>query len=107
MIFHLLFLQPERGSLDLLEKVDVVNKGYTLCQDHLEAKVFTNNHCDRLNFNPVPTLFRALEGSSIGDLLLDLTYTPIYNLTSLENETERPIPKINILQDLVISTGKL
>ncbi|KAG5867358.1 hypothetical protein JTB14_008410 [Gonioctena quinquepunctata] len=72
------------GREDLLEKLDELHVSHRLCQDHFEDKMFTNPHHDRLNFNAVPTLFPALEGSSRGPHLLDHSYTPLYELPCLD-----------------------
>lgn len=63
--------------------------------------MFTNKHRNNLNPNAVPTLFPALEGSSRGTSHLDHSYTPVYELGA------QSAPKINVLQNLIISPGKL
>lgn len=74
---------------DLMEKLGDLNKGYRLCSDHFEARMFTNQLRERLNFNAIPTLFPSLEGGSRDE---DHTYS-------------RPLllpAKIRILENKVI-----
>lgn len=48
---------------DLFEKLNNIHKSHRLCEDHFEAKMFTNHLHNRLNLNAVPTIFPMLEGS--------------------------------------------
>lgn len=89
---------------DLLGVVNTLNKSHRICQDHFELKMFTNDQCNRLNPNAVPTLFPLQEGSSRGPNF-DHTYTPLYDLKSLD-KSEKNMPRINILQDIIINPGK-
>ncbi|KAK4878535.1 hypothetical protein RN001_011041 [Aquatica leii] len=50
------------GREDLFDKLEMVHKGYRLCEDHFDNMMFTNHFRNRLNWNAKPTLFPSLEG---------------------------------------------